>query len=80
MNFEMKLGREGEEHALAVGAGGEEGFALENAQSGRGAIAIDARLGMDIDIDNRIPMKCSPLATGKFDFGEFRHVRSESVF
>jgi hypothetical protein len=80
VDFEMKFGREGEEHTLTVGAGGEEGFAFEDAQSGRGAISIDTGLGVDVDIDDGVSVECSPLAAGKFDFGEFGHVRSESIF
>ena len=76
----MKFGREGEEHTLTVGVGGEEGFAFEDAQSGRGAISIDTGLGVDVDIDDGVSVECSPLAAGKFDFGEFGHVRSESIF
>jgi hypothetical protein len=80
MDFEMKFGCEGEEHALTVSAGGEEGLAFEDSQSGRGAISIDTSLGVDVDIDDGVSVECSPLAAGKFDFGEFGHVRSESIF
>jgi hypothetical protein len=35
---------------------------------------------VDVDIDDGVSVECSPLAAGKFDFGEFGHVRSESIF
>lgn len=69
MDFEVKLGAEGEEHALAVGFGGEEGFAFENAEGGRRAIAIDAGLGVDRDGSDGFVVEGRPLAAGEFDFG-----------
>ena len=35
---------------------------------------------MDIDIEDGVSVEGGPLATGKFNFGEFGHVGSESVF
>lgn len=48
VDFEMEIGGEGEEHALAVCLGGQELFVLEDEEGGSGAVTIDAGLGVDV--------------------------------
>jgi len=73
VDFEVELGAEGEEHALAVGFGGEEFFAFENAEGGGGAVAIDAGLGVGLGGEDLLALEGGPLAAGEFDFSEFGH-------
>jgi hypothetical protein len=73
VDLEMKCGGEGKEHALSVGLGAEEFFAIEDTERGRGAVAVDARFGVGVDGDDLFSMKGAPLAAGKFDLGEFGH-------
>ncbi|MFT7173376.1 MAG: hypothetical protein ACI9NQ_001596 [Paracoccaceae bacterium] len=73
VDFKVKLWGEGEEHAFAVGFGGEEFFSFKNAEGGGGAVAVDAGLGVDFDGDDGFSLGGGPLAAGEFDFSEFWH-------
>lgn len=65
----MQFGGKCEEHALSVGFGGEELFALEDAEGGRRAIAVNAGLVVDVHGGDGFVVEGSPLAAGEFDFG-----------
>lgn len=73
VDLEVEFGREGEEHALAVGLGGEEFFALEDTEGGRGAVAVDAGLGVNFHRGDGVSVVGGPLTAGEFDFGKFGH-------
>ena len=48
-------------------------MAFEDAEGGRGAVAVNARLWVDLYRVNGAPVVGGPLAAGEFDFGEFWH-------
>lgn len=69
VDFKVKFFAESEEHALTVGARGEEFFPVENSESRRGTVTIDARPGVGFRSEDLFPVKGCPLAAGEFDFG-----------
>ena len=73
VDFEMEPGGKGKKHALAVGSGGKEFFALENTKSRSGTVAIDAGLGVRFHRSDGLSVISGPLTAGEFDFGEFGH-------
>ena len=73
VDFEVKGGLEGEEHAFAVGSGGEQGLADEDLKGGLRAIAENAGLGMGVDGGDDFVMKEGPLTAGEFHFCKLRH-------
>ncbi len=74
-------GGEGEEEALAVGAGGGEGGVGEELLKNLGgAVAVDAGFGVGVDGGDDLADGGMPEAAGEFDFGEFGHLLRRSYW